>query len=59
MVNVIGAARERESKITYDIAAAAERQMAFHYQVAIMPQYKDAGFLRKACWRYKSMFLKL
>ncbi|CAM9093288.1 unnamed protein product, partial [Ascophyllum nodosum] len=52
-----GAARS-ESRITYDIIAAAERQMAFHYQVAVTPHYRHNGFLETAAARYK-MFLGL
>lgn len=48
-----------ESRITYDIIAASERQMAFHYQVAITPQYRDDKFLRYAVERYYDMFLFL
>lgn len=51
------AARPR-SRIKYDIIAAAERQMAFHYQVAITPHYRHDEFLRTAAARYKK-FLRL
>lgn len=47
-----------QSCITYDITAAASRQMAFHYQVAVMPHYKDSVFLRVAYKRY-CRFLEL
>lgn len=47
------------SRISYDIVAAAERQMAFHYQVAITPQYQDSKWLQMAVTRYVSMFLEL
>lgn len=46
------------SVITYDILAATKRQMALHYQVSIMPQYRRPAFLRYAVARY-GMFLEL
>lgn len=47
------------SRITFDIVAAAERQMAFYYQVAVMPQYQADEWLKYAVHRYAVMFLKL
>merc|ERR1719410_325670 len=47
------------SNIKYDIAAACERQMDFHYQVAILPHYRDPKFLHKAASRYIMFFLEL
>ncbi|CAE8589999.1 unnamed protein product, partial [Polarella glacialis] len=47
------------SRISYDLAAAAGRQMAFHYQVAVMPHYRDNKFLTIAADRYVGKFLEL
>lgn len=47
------------SLITYDIIAAAKRQMVFHYQVAVMPQYKSPQFLRESVARYFNGYLHL
>ncbi|CAE8727850.1 unnamed protein product [Polarella glacialis] len=47
------------SRISYDLAAAAGRQMAFHYQVAVMPHYRDKRFLTIAADRYVGKFLEL
>merc|ERR1719188_1633722 len=33
--------------------------MAFHYQVAVLPHYRDAHFLRAAADRYAGRFLEL
>lgn len=50
---------EFESKITYDIVAAAQRQHMFNYQVSL-PHFKDKKYLQEAVRRYKKMlFLKL
>ncbi|CAE7042011.1 GRDP1 [Symbiodinium sp. CCMP2456] len=46
-------------KSKYDIVAAAERQMAFYYQVAVMPHYRDQYFLELAVERYLDRFLEL
>ena len=46
-----------QSKITYDINAAAQRQGAFYYQVSL-PHYKDNDFMGDAFLRYK-MYLAL
>ena len=46
------------SRITYDIIAAAERQMAFHYQVT-MPHHRDLKYLKHSVHRYRDMFLKM
>eukprot|EP00178_Gracilaria_changii_P018986 TRINITY_DN551_c0_g1_i2.p1 TRINITY_DN551_c0_g1~~TRINITY_DN551_c0_g1_i2.p1 ORF type:complete len:255 (+),score=29.47 TRINITY_DN551_c0_g1_i2:341-1105(+) len=46
------------SRISYDIVAAAERQMVFQYEVGIMPQYQQSHFLRSAVHRYRN-FLRL
>jgi hypothetical protein len=48
----------RASQISYDIAAAAERQMDGHYQTAVLPHYRDKKFLRDAADRY-TQFLEL
>eukprot|EP00408_Alexandrium_pacificum_P058569 CAMPEP_0171159398 /NCGR_PEP_ID=MMETSP0790-20130122/3019_1 /TAXON_ID=2925 /ORGANISM="Alexandrium catenella, Strain OF101" /LENGTH=760 /DNA_ID=CAMNT_0011623895 /DNA_START=94 /DNA_END=2377 /DNA_ORIENTATION=- len=47
------------SRLEYDIADAAARQMSFHYQVAVMPHYRDYKFLHKAADRYIANFLEL
>lgn len=47
------------SNISYDIAQAASRQMAFHYQVCPMPQYGSLSFLRKGAIRYRKQYLYL
>ncbi|CAJ1400927.1 unnamed protein product [Effrenium voratum] len=47
------------SPISYDLIAAAERQMSFRYQVAIMPHYRDKYFLELAVERYLDRFLEL
>ncbi|XP_045187309.2 uncharacterized protein LOC123545092 [Mercenaria mercenaria] len=47
-----------KSKFTYDIVAAAERQMEFYYQVSL-PHYKDSKFLEHSLLRYKQfLFMK-
>lgn len=46
------------SLIAYDIRAAASRQMAFHYQVAILPHFRTTQFLEGAIKRYEK-FLRL
>lgn len=40
------------SRISYDIAAAADRQRVFFYQVSL-PHYQDRRFLESALHRYK------
>ncbi|CAK0874890.1 unnamed protein product, partial [Prorocentrum cordatum] len=54
-----GQPRGLPSSISYDIAGAAGRQMAFHYQVAVLPHYRDAQFLREAADRYAGRYLEL
>ena len=50
---------EFESKISYDIIAAAERQWVFNYQVSL-PHFLDRKYLQDAVQRYKKMlYLKL
>jgi len=49
----------RPANIKYDIAAGCERQMDFHYQVAILLHYRDPKFLHKAAGRYINQFLEL
>lgn len=44
------------SRITYDILAAAERQKSFCYQVSL-PHYQDKKFLESALARYKQFLL--
>ena len=46
-----------ESRIEYDLEAAAGRQRLFYYQVSL-PHYKDAKFIENAIKRYKQ-FLTL
>ncbi|XP_062595714.1 uncharacterized protein LOC134257087 [Saccostrea cucullata] len=46
-----------ESRIQYDLEAAAERQQMFYYQVSL-PHYTDEKFLQNAIKRYKQ-FLTL
>ncbi|XP_062595777.1 uncharacterized protein LOC134257152 [Saccostrea cucullata] len=46
-----------ESRIQYDLEAAAERQQMFYYQVSL-PHYTDEKFLQNAITRYKQ-FLTL
>ncbi|XP_052807820.1 uncharacterized protein LOC128236760 [Mya arenaria] len=46
-----------ESKLSYDIVLAAQRQASFYYQVSL-PHYKDMIYLQHAIGRYK-MFLNL
>lgn len=45
------------SQLSYDVASAALRQTAFHYQVSL-PHYRDRKYLEGALRRYK-MFLFL
>ncbi|CAJ1345617.1 unnamed protein product, partial [Effrenium voratum] len=47
------------SKISYDLVLAASRQAAFHYQVAVLPHYRDKYFLELAVERYLDRFLEL
>lgn len=47
------------SVLTYDLFEASSRQMAFHYQVCILPQYFDDKFLKNAVRRYLHQFLYL
>ena len=47
-----------KSKITYDIVAAAQRQMVFYYQVSL-PHYRDRKYLGNCEMRYKQfLYLK-
>ncbi|XP_045164643.2 uncharacterized protein LOC123528744 [Mercenaria mercenaria] len=46
------------SKITYDILAAAKRQMDLYYHVSL-PHYRDRKYLQKCLFRYKQfLYLK-
>eukprot|EP00913_Durusdinium_trenchii_P035599 g33315.t1 len=47
------------TKLSHDLVAAAKRQMSFHYQVAVMPHYRDIQFLELAVERYLDKFLEL
>ena len=48
-----------ESKISYDILKAAERQSVFNYQVSL-PHFSDKVYLKNAVARYQKMlYLKL
>lgn len=48
-----------ESKLSYDVIAAAIRQAVFNYQVSL-PHFFDKQFLRQAVKRYKKMlYLKI
>lgn len=46
------------SNISYDVIAASSRQMAFHYQVAILPHYRHDSYIEVAVGRYNK-FLQL
>lgn len=48
----------KQSNISYNVIAAASRQMAFHYQAAILPHYRHISFMQVAVARY-SKFLQL
>lgn len=45
-------AASKKSHIMYNIAASAERQMTFHYQVAVMPHFQSSAFLSLGVSRY-------
>lgn len=48
-----------QSKITYDIVSAAQRQAVFYYQVSL-PHYLDSKFLDSCLQRYKQfLYLKV
>ena len=46
------------SALSYDIAAAAQRQAAFFYQVSL-PHYQDTQFLKTALERYAATRLSV
>lgn len=47
------AGSNKTSYISYNIVAAASRQMAFHYQTAVLPHFRSTQFLESAIIRYK------
>lgn len=48
-----------DSRLEFDFFAAAEKQIAFYYQIAVMPQYEDQLFLETAVYQYLDCFLRL
>ena len=55
---VTGEGEEKDDKLfkfSYDVVAAAERQMVFYYQVSL-PHYRQDWFLAEALERYKQYF---
>lgn len=47
------------SRLEFDFFAAAEKQIAFHYQVAVMPQFENQSFLEATVYQYLDCFLRL
>lgn len=48
-----------DTRLNFDFFEAAKRQIALHYQVAVMPQYEDTDFIELAVYQYLDCFLRL